>query len=222
MLDHLRNIHKGKRLFIIGTGPSLTEEQLDMVKGEITWGVNHLCEHTEFVPTYYAVSDFRETQSQDSVHKLERVLGNKKIEAYFSLNEAQKPIDVPGWTHIPRLARNDHCLHQGHMEGLGDTFEHIHAAHDACGEIPLQLGLWMGFTKIYLVGCDYTPGGHFYDHEARFSGGSSKKQGRVLQSFRVANEFMGKAKRQLISCTPKNELTAKGILPYIPLEEVLG
>ena len=58
MIKRLRdfaNIHRGQRIFIFGTGPTLndvTEEQLDYIrKNEISIGVNYTPIHV--TPTYW-------------------------------------------------------------------------------------------------------------------------------------------------------------------------
>ncbi len=39
-LAEMKDVHKGKRAFIIGTGPSLKKTDLNKIKGEITFGLN--------------------------------------------------------------------------------------------------------------------------------------------------------------------------------------
>ena len=41
-LANLKNIHKGKRAFIIGNGPSLKQTDLRKLKNEITFGMNRI------------------------------------------------------------------------------------------------------------------------------------------------------------------------------------
>ena len=41
-LSELKNIHKGKRAFIIGNGPSLKQTDLSKLKTEITFGMNRI------------------------------------------------------------------------------------------------------------------------------------------------------------------------------------
>jgi hypothetical protein len=41
-LAALKDIHKGKRAFIIGNGPSLKQTDLGKLKGEITFGMNRI------------------------------------------------------------------------------------------------------------------------------------------------------------------------------------
>lgn len=55
-LKKFKNIHKGQRCFIIGTGPSLTVEDLELLKDEICFGSNRIFEiypRTSWRPTYY-------------------------------------------------------------------------------------------------------------------------------------------------------------------------
>ena len=61
-LSKLRNIHAGKRCFIIGNGPSLRKEDLQKLyqRGEYTFACNsliNLFEELQFFPTYYFVQD---------------------------------------------------------------------------------------------------------------------------------------------------------------------
>ena len=56
----LKDIHKGGRGFIIGTGPSLQIEDLDLLKNEVTFACNKIYlafNQTEWRPTYYSVLD---------------------------------------------------------------------------------------------------------------------------------------------------------------------
>lgn len=59
-LEKLQNIHKGKRCFIIATGPSLRWEDVDKLKDEVTFGMNTLYKGygiSDFRPDYYVIGD---------------------------------------------------------------------------------------------------------------------------------------------------------------------
>lgn len=59
-LGRFRNLHQGERCFIIATAPSLTMEDVNLVKGEITFSMNScikLFEKTDWSPTYYCLLD---------------------------------------------------------------------------------------------------------------------------------------------------------------------
>ena len=59
-VKRFKDVHKGERCFIIGTGPSLNVTNFDFIKDEIIFGVNTL--YTGLLKfgitcDYYAVSD---------------------------------------------------------------------------------------------------------------------------------------------------------------------
>lgn len=59
-IKEIKNIHKGKRYFIIGTGPSLNKTDLNLIKNEIIFGVNTLyrgLSRFDISYDYYAISD---------------------------------------------------------------------------------------------------------------------------------------------------------------------
>ena len=58
--NNLKDIHKGKRGFVIGNGPSLKIEDLDNLNNEITIASNKIYlafEETKWRPKFYTVAD---------------------------------------------------------------------------------------------------------------------------------------------------------------------
>jgi hypothetical protein len=56
----LKDIHRGKRIFIVGNGPSLTVDDLNKLKDEITFASNRITlifDQTDWRPTYYTLCD---------------------------------------------------------------------------------------------------------------------------------------------------------------------
>ena len=49
-LKKYHNAYKGKRCFIVGTGPSLKKDELKMIQGEFILGVNSLCLWKDVLP----------------------------------------------------------------------------------------------------------------------------------------------------------------------------
>ncbi|MEH7386551.1 hypothetical protein V7147_14250, partial [Bacillus sp. JJ1521] len=57
-LKKIKNKHMGQRCFIIGTGPSLTIEDLEKLRNEMTFSMNSIClafDETDWRPTYYGI-----------------------------------------------------------------------------------------------------------------------------------------------------------------------
>ena len=59
-LKQYKNKYDGKRCFIVATGPSLTVEDLSLLKNEITFGMNSICmssKLTDWIPPLFGVQD---------------------------------------------------------------------------------------------------------------------------------------------------------------------
>ena len=65
-IKSLKDIHKGKRCFVIATGPSLRIEDIKKIENEYTIGINSIFKlygETSWRPTYYAMTDYNLTNA---------------------------------------------------------------------------------------------------------------------------------------------------------------
>lgn len=147
-LQDLKNIHKGKRCFIVGTGPSLTINDLELLKNEITFAPNRIYEllnNTSWRPTYYLCQDHNiikqfgdKIKSIDAellflpVEYVDEFLGDKF--RFFVLRENE---------FYPDNADFSFCIDKYIAQGYTVTYGAI------------QLAFYMGFSEIYLVGVDH-------------------------------------------------------------------
>ena len=67
----LKDIHKGKRCFILGSGPSIKKEDLKPLKNEIVFALNNFYVHEDFdiimngnVPKYYMTAPIHSPQTE--------------------------------------------------------------------------------------------------------------------------------------------------------------
>lgn len=148
-LRKYKNIHKGLRCFIIGTGPSLTTDDLELLKDEITFGSNRIFEiypRTSWRPTYYMNQDHQLIEKYvDEIGKLDaegiflpieylhQFAGKDKI-SYFVLRHRD---------FYPKDADFSKSIH--HYLGQGFTVTY--------GAI--QMAYYMGFSEVYLLGIDH-------------------------------------------------------------------
>ena len=148
-LRRYHNIHKGERCFIIGTGPSLRVEDLEKLKGEITFGSNRIYEifeQTDWRPTYYVnqdyqlISKFSENIKALSVRRkflpldAMRFFPDEEDISFFVLRHKEfYPKDADFSTHIDRY--------------MGQGFTVTYGA--------IQLAYYMGFSEVYLLGIDH-------------------------------------------------------------------
>lgn len=148
-LKKYKNIHKGQRCFIIGTGPSLTTDDLELLKDEITFGSNRIFEiytKTDWRPTYYINQDHQlirkyireigelDTNSVFLPIEFAEQYPKKKNMSYFVLRHRDfYPKDAD-------FSRNIHHY-------LGQGFTVTYGA--------IQMAYYMGFSEVYLLGIDH-------------------------------------------------------------------
>lgn len=148
-LKKYKNIHQGQRCFIIGTGPSLTTDDLELLKDEITFGSNRIFEiysRTDWRPTYYMNQDFQLIEKYaDEIEKLdamgiflpvefrERFAGKKGVCHFVLRHRDFYPKDAD-------FSKNIHHY-------LGQGFTVTYGA--------IQMAYYMGFSEVYLLGIDH-------------------------------------------------------------------
>lgn len=158
-LEQFKNIHKGKRCFIVATGPSLTIEDVNKLKGEICWTCNSgikLLKVTDWKPTYYALSD------GVAFKVLKDILGETDIPCTF-YNE--KDIDWSGKNRYPLPMWVNLFLSTEDRLALPWSWRKHRMSYDItkkvfmCSSVVhviIQICVYMGFNEIYLLGCDCT------------------------------------------------------------------
>jgi hypothetical protein len=143
-LAELKNIHKGKRAFIIGNGPSLKQTDLGKLKDEITFGLNRIYlmfPELGFGTTYFvSVNDLVIQQCTADIAALpmpkflswraHRFFQTRSIPATFLYTTYDNPAFARDVRH--RV-----------WESATVTY------------VALQLAFHMGFEKVILVGVDH-------------------------------------------------------------------
>jgi hypothetical protein len=195
-LRKFRGIHSGERAFIIGTGPSLSKVNLSPLKSEITFGVNGLCLYKglDFDPTYYCISD--------------RV-AFEKYGSSTAKSKSTKFLSVPPcppsshWIQIP-LDLN-HQIKDGYFAGTGKNIIKTYWGRTVTMDLCIQLAFFMGFSRVYLLGCDCgissTHFHHIYDNKQVASMNFSPYHNDIFESYRMCGKIFGSAGRELINST---------------------
>lgn len=165
----MRDRHKGEACFIIGLGPSLRIEDLNMLEqcGITTFSMNSITEafdRTEWRPTYYAMTDPREC-SDEFLAQLENIpkrcaFISDKVESVRKSSGTDKTVPFHVFCNMSSKGGVVFSEEPARYIGYGATVTYC------C----LQIAAYMGFNKIYLLGLDgYDPKaknhgyGHFYD-----------------------------------------------------------
>jgi hypothetical protein len=156
------------RAFILGNGPSLNVTNLDLLVGEISFGVNRIAgiyPKTKFRPTHYVRAEEASTGSDPALYRsdmeLHRELGCEIWANRFFTIPGLKYKQIHGCSHYGMHFDNPDCPTLYHLPILC-TF-----GHSVNVAIQIALGV-LKVDAVYLVGCDmgYREGkvNHFDEH----------------------------------------------------------
>ena len=169
-INRFHNIHKDERCFILGSGPSLKNTNLNLIKNEIIFGVNtvfKILPKYDLKCKYYNIGDinvwkehYKQILSQDTTLFMGGILANNDYlnnYGYYSQFQKNEPI----------LIRFRGPLRLKKEWGDNDLTKGNYGAHQIIANQSLQLAHYMGFKKVYLLGCDcdYTGRNHHFDGE---------------------------------------------------------
>ena len=151
-LKSVKDIHKGERCFIVGNGPSLTPEDLEQLKNEITFASNRIYSifpSTTWRPTYYAAFDGRVASAEGVAENINSIECEMKFVRRQGYYKAFKPIKKPVCfvkTYYSRKYLDNPQFSTNAAKGIYTIGSVTYAM--------LQLAVHMGFNEIYLIGMD--------------------------------------------------------------------
>ena len=148
-LSALKNIHKGRRAFIIGNGPSLKQTDLSKLKNEISFGMNRIYlmfPELGFNTTYLSVVNdlvIEQTATDLATLQIPKFLCWRS-RRFFSPDLASQPDGLPTFLYTtydsPRFSSD---VRGRVWEGATVTY------------VTMQLAFHMGFDELILVGVDH-------------------------------------------------------------------
>ncbi|MBP3458859.1 MAG: DUF115 domain-containing protein [Lachnospiraceae bacterium] len=156
----LKSKYKGQRCFIIGNGPSLRIEDLELLKGEITFGANRifkLFENTDWRPTYYLCTDYlMYGLDHKEINRIDAQLRFVPIERALAAGEIYDEITYYNRTVNCVSIKNGKIIRSKEFE-FSDNIEEVVRGGQTVLYDAIQIAVYMGFSEIYLYGvdCDY-------------------------------------------------------------------
>jgi len=149
-----KDIHKNDRCFILGTGPSLKELNPDLIKNEITFGVNYLVNGdiiNAITPTYYGLFDNK--FSNENIQITKSIINKLPNTEFFMSTGSYKAMKEVGIEHskINYLYANIYPAGRINKIELTNNMRVTYNVVPAC----IQIALYMGFKEIYLLGTDF-------------------------------------------------------------------
>ena len=163
-LETFRDAHIGERCFIAGNGPSIAQQDLTWLVDEFLFVTNDFPQHElyeEIAPTYYCASDPRFWKDgEPNAEWYELLLRKSERTVKFfplrvkSIVEKQHlfsghQVYYLNYSQLPIWETNSVSL---------DVVKWVHSGDSIIIDFCLPLAFYMGFQKIYLMGCDYDYG----------------------------------------------------------------
>ncbi len=157
------------RHWIIANGASLNQTPLELLKDEVTWGMNRIHLHypnTAWRPSYFLMVDWNQQNPKDYWKECIKAHWDTPKYLWEGFRDGNKlfpdldpigEIDIPRTTWIPRcqkhhyyMADNVKCAQSWHLPQICTAFSGIGAM--------MQLAVQNGATELYIVGADlYVP-----------------------------------------------------------------
>lgn len=146
-LTELKNIHKGKRAFIIGNGPSLKQTDLSKLKNEITFGMNRI--YLIFPELGFHTTYFLATNNLviEQFHKDILALPMPKFLAWRSHHYFDPQLPV---SQIPTFLFTSYTGPGFSSDVRGRVWESATVTN-----VTLQLAFHMGIEQVILIGVDH-------------------------------------------------------------------
>ena len=247
-LTKFRNIHTGKRAFIIGNGPSINNQDLTLLKDEVTfvtnWFINHP-QYNEIDPSYFCVSSHEmfggwgtpePKANQDWLQQMLARAGNThKFFSFpfrdFLIGDGVFPADQCDFLLFDRPKyqvdeKSDINL---------DLTQPMDDGYTGIVTFCLPLAHFMGIREIYLVGCDCdyglttpdAPKSYFYDYSKHTTKTTSHEglkrvwadNGPIFQTYEIVRNRFLQDGIQIINCTDGGRLE---VFPRARFEDIVA
>ena len=247
-LTRFRNIHQGKRAFIIGNGPSINNQDLTLLKDEVTFATNWFINHPDYNkidPSYFCVSSHEmfggggtpsPQANQDWLQQmLARAQNTHKFFSYpfrdYLLGEGIFPEDQCDFLLFDRPKYQ--------MDQKGDInldlTQHMDDGYTGIITFCLPLCHFMGIKEVYLIGCDCdygltspeAPKSYFYDfskHTTKTTSYEGLKRvwaddGPIFQTYEIVRQRFLLDGIQIINCTDGGRLE---VFPRARYEDIVA
>ena len=224
-LKALKNKYQGKRCFLILSGPSLTFEDVELLKNEYTFGVNsivNILDKMSYTPTFYAIQDGLVYEKiRESIKKSQfecSFIGDWKIkeEYYGDKDWIRYPLRIRDWFF-------SYPEGEYKVKGFSDNaFLRVYDGHTVAYAV-LQLAVYMGFKEIYLLGADCNYSGakvHFSEYDKDVDKKNYAGLGEhMIEGYMVAKEWVDKHDVKIYNATRGGMLE---VFPRVALEDIDG
>lgn len=204
-LEKYKNRYCGERIFLIGTGPSLTEEDINKVRNEYTFSVNSFVlamKELNFEPSFYG---FIDGDNMDLYG--DEILALSDSDIFYTCKYPLKrkyKRQLRKKTNAYEFLQMDNRFWEGLAKDVPvgfstDITDEVYWGY-TCMYSMMQIIAYMGFSKVYLMGmdCIYAPGVRdFYDCRDEKTIAEGSYGGGTVPGFIKAWESVEKFTREM-------------------------
>jgi hypothetical protein len=204
-----KDLHKDKRCFIIGTGPSIKNVNFSLIKNEILIGTNTLyrgIENFKIKPQYWGCVD---SIVLDAHYKS---MFNLKTKLFLAGSAGRKYLstyqDKPANADIMVLKNLSDIIIWNKM---GKDITHgVYGGGNVISDVCLHIAYYMGCNPIYLLGVDYSNLGVRWDGllTENKKGLTENIYNKCLKSFDILNDIFKQDGRTIINLSEESKVTA--------------
>ena len=150
-LKSIKNIHKGKRAFIIGNGPSLKQTDLHQLQGEITFGMNRIYlmfPELGFCTTYLSVVNdlvIEQTAADLAALEIPKFI-TWRSRRFFDAAQ----FNGAKYANLPTFLHTTYDSPSFSTDVRGRVWEGATVSY-----VTMQLAFHMGFDEVILIGVDH-------------------------------------------------------------------
>lgn len=147
------------RAFIVGNGLSLKQTNLELLKGEVCYGVNSInliYPHTTWRPTIYIRAEEAETQSPAVYREDMRMhLEDIKCEVWANQWFIKEAPELGKYKNFHTIAACDHYIKHFDQQDSPHLWHlPLLCTFGSSVNVAIQLAVQQGYGPIYLIGCD--------------------------------------------------------------------
>lgn len=191
-IKDFKNIHNKKRLFILASGPSLNQQDLEPLKRRIVMGLNRSC-------LIYPDTHYHCTMD----HRLFELYGKQLKNTRYLFTLEDRPWGIP----IKLLG----------SEGFSwDLEEGIYSGY-TISYVALQIAVYMGFKEIFYLGLDLKhegPKTHFFGQDFRSLKHEQTEFPKMMKMFCYGAEKLRNSGVKVYNCSPVSDLACFPKMPY--------
>ena len=168
----LKDLHKGERCFLMGSGPSIKKEDLKPLKNEIVFALNNFYVHQDFdeimsgnTKKYYMAAPIHSPQTTDEwkdwLSDMEKNV-SKETNMIFGINRYKENIKFVfdkydlfkehkiNWYYTGIDTKESYRFNRKHIDASNMIWNSYSVSVYA-----IVMAIYMGFEEIYLLGMDH-------------------------------------------------------------------